>query len=236
MWVYVGSRSSGACVSLILHPSLKVEEAVMLAGQEAGLLPQEVEGMQLHEVVLGEQLERPMHHSESLLEATLRWGKWPQADRHDNYLLLKQNTFYIEALACAVPPLSVFAELQFSGNKLIKGTARFSTASFSVAKASITQYKEEDRTGSQVEMASWPVEHISWYLGAERTRNAPSNLNITFVDKNPVGEDSFRSKDEPLFGRVMSFSSRELYVKWIAALLVAEYQADAQNTGELGIP
>jgi len=231
MWVYVGSRSSGACVSLVLHPSLTVGEALLVAGQEAGLLPTELHHMYMHEVVLGEQLERPMHNKEKLLEATLRWGKWPEGDRHDNYLLVKHNQFYSEALPCAMPPLSVFADLQFSDNKVTKGTNKFNACMFSVSKASITQYRDE-KTGVPQDVAAWPVEEVSWYLGAERVRGAPNNMNITFIDKN-IGPTGLRSKEEPLFGRVMSFSSRELYVKWIAALLVAEYQSEVHIAEDL---
>ena len=32
--------------------------------------------MLIHEVVLGETLERPVHFSEKLLDLTLRWGSW----------------------------------------------------------------------------------------------------------------------------------------------------------------
>ena len=147
---------------------------------------------------------------------------------------MKPNQFYSEALPCALPPLSVFAEVQFSDNKVVKGGTKFSPCTFSVAKASITQYRVEgSSSGAPLEVAAWPVEGVTWYLGAERLRGAPSNMNITFVDKNIGQGRQLRSKEEPLFGRVMSFSSRELYVKWIAALLVAEYQAEAVNTGTL---
>ena len=66
------------------------------------------------------------------------------------------------------------------------------------------------------------MEDQSWYLGAEAKRSPPHNLNLTFVAKNGL----IRSKESPLFGRVLSFSSHELYVKWIAALLVAEFASN----------
>ena len=74
--------------------------------------------MQVHEVVLAGALERPLHHAEQLLDVTLRWGSWPETDRHDKYLL-KTNQFYQEVLPCALPPLLVFAEVQFSDNKIL---------------------------------------------------------------------------------------------------------------------
>ena len=46
---------------------------------------------QLHEVVLGEQLERPIHHSEHILRrVALKWNAWPEKERKDNYLLFKR--------------------------------------------------------------------------------------------------------------------------------------------------
>ena len=59
--------------------------------------------------------------------------------RHDNYLLLKRNSFYSEALPCAQPPLSVAAEVMFSDNSKTK--SRFSTMQFSVSNANITCFK-----------------------------------------------------------------------------------------------
>eukprot|EP00092_Neocalanus_flemingeri_P004733 GFUD01005098.1.p1 GENE.GFUD01005098.1~~GFUD01005098.1.p1 ORF type:complete len:1563 (+),score=315.45 GFUD01005098.1:146-4834(+) len=218
MWIYIESRTSGDCVSLILHPSLTAGEALRRAGDESNIPLHTLDKMFIHEVVLGGSLERPLHHSEKMLDVTLRWGTWDAEDRHDNYLLLKTNQFYLEALPCAIPPLSVFAEVQFSENK---AKSKFSTFLFSVSKANITYYKEE-KTGIPTELGAWPVEDINWYIGSEPKRGAPFNLNITFIPKN----EEIRIKESPLFGRVMSFNSRELFVKWIAALLVAEHQND----------
>ena len=106
MWIYIESRTSGDCISLILHPSPTAGEAVMRAGQEAGLEQEVLDNMFIHEVVLAGALERPLHHADKLLDVTLRWGSWAECDRHDNYLLLKTNQFYSQALPCAVPPLS----------------------------------------------------------------------------------------------------------------------------------
>jgi len=218
MWIYIESRTSGDCVSLILHPSLTAGEALRRAGDESNIPHEKLDKMFIHEVVLGGSLERPLHHSEKMLDVTLRWGTWNENDRHDNYLLLKTNQFYLEALPCAIPPLSVFAEVQFSENK---PKSKFSTFLFSVAKANITYYKEE-KNGIPTELGAWPVEEINWYIGSEPKRGAPFNLNITFIPKN----EEIRTKESPLFGRVMSFNSRELFIKWIAALLVAEHQND----------
>ena len=88
---------------------------------------------------MGGSLERPLHHSERLLDVTLRWGSWHEEDRHDNYLLLKHNIVYSEAVSCALPPLSVAAEVMFSDNT--KSRSKFTSMLFSVSNANITCFK-----------------------------------------------------------------------------------------------
>jgi len=214
MWCYIETRTGGKCVSISLHPSLTAGEAVHLVAKEADI--QDLQGLLIHEVVLGECLERPVHYTEKMLDLTLRWGIWEDGDRHNNYLLLKRNLLYADAVACAIPPLSIFSEIQFCDNK---PKSKFCKFLFSVSNASITCYKE-DKNGHTTETNAWPVEDIIWYIGCEKKRNAPHPLNLTFISKEAV---PVRSKETPLFGRVLSFGSRELFTKWMAALLVAEY-------------
>ena len=68
-----------------------------------------------------------------------RWGTWEEHDRRDNYLLLKPNSFYSESLNCAIPPMSVAAEVMFSDN--VKSKSKFSNMQFSVSNANITCFK-----------------------------------------------------------------------------------------------
>jgi hypothetical protein len=83
---------------------------------------------------------------------------------------------------------------------------------------------------STVEVGSWPIEEICWYLGCESKRKAPFNLNVTFIDR---GQPVERTKDRPHFGRTISFESREFFVKWIASMLVAEHAYNVQSTQAL---
>ena len=75
-----------------------------------------------------------------------------------------------------------------------------------------------------VELASWPIEEVSWYLGCEAKIHPPHSLNVTFI--HPRCEPVIRSKERPHFGRTISFESREFYIKWISAMLVAEFGKD----------
>ena len=125
MWVYLDTRSSGNCVCVEVHPTMTAFEMTQCVFREARRLEDDEAfsgDLMLHEVILDGMLERPIHHSEVMLEVTLKWGTWSEADRKDNYLVLKSNSFYEDALPCAVPPLSVFGEAYFSDNKPGKGS------------------------------------------------------------------------------------------------------------------
>lgn len=80
------------------------------------------------------------------------------------------------------------------------------------------------------EIGSWPIEDICWYFGCESKRKAPFNFNITFIERAKPVE---RTKEQPHFGRTISFESREFFIKWIASMLVAEHPQDIQNTQSL---
>ena len=73
------------------------------------------------------------------------------------------------------------------------------------------------------EVDSWPIEDIWWYFGCEPKRQAPFHYNLTFITKEEKVE---RTKDRPFFGHTISFENRELFTKWVAAMLVAEHSSD----------
>lgn len=168
----------------------------------------------LHEAILNGALQRPIHHTEAILDIVLKWGSWGEEDRKNNYLLLKRNILYEEAINYANRPFSVFCEGFYSDLKM----KQFKKYMLSMSNARITINKSED-----VELASWPIEEISWYLGCESKRHPPQSLNVTFISRD---DTVLRSKDRPYFGRTVSFESRDFYIKWIAAMLVAECAND----------
>jgi hypothetical protein len=211
LWVYVDTKSSGNCVCVVVKPSMTAMEMTQKVLQEKSMTDN---GFLLHEVLLGGSLQRPLHHSELVLDVTLKWGSWGDQDRRDNYLLLKKNILYEEAISLATQPLSVFGEGFYSDLKM----KSFKKHLFSMSNARLTIYKVED-----VEMSSWPIEDISWFLGCETKRHPPYSLNVTFIHRD---ENVTRSKERPHFGRTISFESREFFIKWIAAMLVAEHAND----------
>ena len=55
------------------------------------------------------RVERPIHYSESVVDVTMRWARWPGEFRHGNYLIVKPATVYseIEQVVCVSVSLSV---------------------------------------------------------------------------------------------------------------------------------
>ena len=223
LWVYLDTKSSGNCVCVVVKPSMTALEMTKKVLMEKGL--EEDSGLVLHEAVLGGALQRPIHYSELVLDVSLKWGAWGEEFRRDNYLLLKRSILHEEALTCASQTFSVFGEAFYSGLK----TKSFKKHMLSMSNARITINKTED-----LELASWPIEEISWYLGCESKRHPPNSLNVTFI--HPRNEPVIRSKERPFFGRTISFESREFYIKWIAAMLVAEFANDLKPVAEPKIP
>jgi len=41
-------------------------------------------------------VERPVHYSESVVDVTMRWARWPEEYRHGNYLVVKPTAIYSE--------------------------------------------------------------------------------------------------------------------------------------------
>ena len=83
-------------------------------------------------------------------------------------------------------------------------------------------------------MSTWLLNSIFWYYGTESKRNLPSEFNITFIQKDAKVR---RSRSEPYFGDTVSFESREMWIKFVAALLQQNHGDGSQKQGRHhGIP
>ncbi|QQP38474.1 Uncharacterized protein FKW44_019052, partial [Caligus rogercresseyi] len=212
IWVYIDTKTSENCVGLVVQPSMRALEMTQRVLQQTNRESASTSHF-LHEVVLEGSLERPLHHSELMLDVNLRWGSWSPEDRKNNALLLKKNSFYEEALSRAIPPLNFYVEAHFGENR---ARSKFNKYLFSMSNAKVTYYK----IGGGTEMGSWPIEDLKWYMGSEERRKSPCKLNITFIEKDvPV----CRSKERPYFGHTIAFEQAEDFISWIAAMLVAEH-------------
>lgn len=71
----------------------------------------------LHEIVLKDELERPMHHNEILMDSILKWSKWRDDDRKNTCLVLKQiREEFSESLKYVNMSKTFSAEVNYSPN------------------------------------------------------------------------------------------------------------------------
>ena len=152
------------------------------------------------------------------IDVTLKWGSWGETDRRDNYLLLKKNILFEEAVKNAKSPWRMAADTAYYSDLKSKSYKKY-ILNMNNARLSINKTVD-------LELASWPIEDLSWYLGSEPKRQAPFSFNMTFILRS---DNVIRSKERPHFGRTISFESRESYIKWIAAMMVAEHANDFLN-------
>lgn len=94
----------------------------------------------LQEVVSGGQLRRPLHHSECVLDAVLRWGHWPEEDRRDNCLVLTPSTLLQELLPLvSTPLLPAVEELKFADAR----SKNFKSHLFELSQTTLCCYKDK---------------------------------------------------------------------------------------------
>ena len=79
----------------------------------------------LHEMILDEEIERPMDKDEIVMDCVLEWCNWPEEDRKNNYLILKSvRKEFKESLKRAAPHMIFFEKgVDYSPNS-VKTTAR----------------------------------------------------------------------------------------------------------------
>lgn len=96
-----------------------------------------VHELQLEEHVLNDNLTRPIHHTEKVLDVVLRWGYWDESDRKDNCLVLSLIAKYWEYIQ--EKPLPLCGELKYVDNK----SKTFKNYMFEFAQAKLSYYKDK---------------------------------------------------------------------------------------------
>lgn len=211
--IYVYNRHWGKCLNMKLSPSMTALDICTSAVQQTRI-KDPLHSLAIFEVVCNENLERPLHHSEIVLSVTLRWACWSDADARDNYLVIRKNEIFHRVLPLARQPLSMFGELRFADVK----SKSFKKFMFEFMNARLAYYK--DAKISQP-LGSWNIEDVTWYIGSEHRRPAPTKWAITFIEQNAAVKT--RSKENHFFGHTICFSVEEEFHKWVATLLVGQY-------------
>ncbi|KAK4876934.1 hypothetical protein RN001_009440 [Aquatica leii] len=210
VWVYLYNRE-GQTFHIAIGPQKTAYEVCLELSANAKL---GVHELQLEEHVLNDNLIRPIHHTEKVLDVVLRWGYWDEPDRKDNALVLSSISKYWEYIQ--EKPLPVSGELKYADCK----SKAFKLYMFEFAQAKLSYYK--DKTCS-TKLGSWNIEDILWYIGHEPKRNPQSTWTITFISKTQPPK---RTKSTPWFGNIIAWSNPGLRASWLASMLKAEHPTD----------
>ncbi|XP_077278890.1 rhoGAP_ARAP and RA_ARAPs domain-containing protein RhoGAP15B [Temnothorax americanus] len=210
IWIYILSPN-GECVNVTIGPQKTAFDVCRELAEKASLPSHE---LCLEEYTLSGALERPLHHSERVLETVARWGYWDSDDRKDNALILRKDRLYKDIVPLVKPPMTISGELKFADTK----TKNLKTYLFEFSQAKLCCYKDKV---CSVKLHEWKIEDIIWYLGHEPKRNPQMGWSITFITKN---KKPTRCKDSPYFGNVLAGTSKDEQYRWLAAMLFGEYQ------------
>lgn len=137
--------------------------------------------MTLMEIILNGDLQRPLHHSEKVLNCVLRWANWPEDDRKTNYLELRPRTKFQEQVQRALKNLPSFTpsmDLKFADRKT-KSVKQFT---LELNDTHINVLKAEKSTN--VKVKDFEVSNCMVYLGAEKKRDSQLRWALTFIELN----------------------------------------------------
>ncbi|XP_026806441.1 arf-GAP with Rho-GAP domain, ANK repeat and PH domain-containing protein 2 [Rhopalosiphum maidis] len=213
IWIYLGSKDSENCVNVTLSPSktalMICDELANKMGARGGYL------LGLQEVVCNGTMIRPIHHTELLLDIVLLWAYWDVKYRKENYIVcLQPNSLLIEIVPFAKEHLTICAELKFAEQK----SKSFKSYLFEISDRKLICYK--DKSGSTL-LYEWFIKDLIWYIGFEPKRNPHARWCITFILKNDLPKEL---RDN--FGWSIAGTTKEDHLRWMAALLLAEYEVN----------
>ncbi|XP_011172382.2 uncharacterized protein LOC105204845 [Solenopsis invicta] len=210
IWINILSPN-GECVNVTIGPQKTAFDVCRELAEKTNLPSHE---LCLEEYTLSGALERPLHHSERVLETVARWGYWDSDDRKDNTLILRKDRLYKDIVPLVKPPMTISGELKFADTR----TKNLKTYLFEFSQAKLFCYKDKV---CSVKLHEWKIEDIIWYLGHEPKRNPQMGWSITFITKN---KKPTRCKDSPFFGNILAGTSKDEEYRWLAAMLFGEYQ------------
>ncbi|XP_015607808.1 uncharacterized protein LOC107273795 isoform X2 [Cephus cinctus] len=210
IWIYIMARD-GECVNVTIGPQKTAFDVCCELAKKTKFAPHE---LCLEESALSGALERPLHHSERILETVARWGYWNTADRKDNALVLQKDRIYKDIVPLVKPPMTISGELKFADTK----SKHFKSYLFEFSQAKLCCYKDKVCC---TKLHEWRIEDIVWYLGHEPKRNPQMGWCITFIIKS---NKPSRCKDNPFFGYTLAGACKDEEYRWLAAMLFGEHQ------------
>ncbi|XP_022705135.1 uncharacterized protein LOC111269655 isoform X2 [Varroa jacobsoni] len=185
--VHIYNREWGRCLNIKLTPSMTALGLCRSVRAQLKLADL-ANTLAVFEVICDQQLERPLHHSESVFRAVLRWTDWDTEFAKGNYLLVKRNYIYDDVINFrnnVKQPLANASEVPFaeaSSKKFNKVSMEFARAALQIVKER-KDSKDKSLKEKRI-LKEWLAENIEVYVGAEPNRKAPTKFCLSFLIKN----------------------------------------------------
>ncbi|XP_004529589.1 uncharacterized protein LOC101459354 isoform X2 [Ceratitis capitata] len=172
----------------------------------------------LHEVILNDCLERPLHHETKVFDVVLNWSYWPEDDRKNNYLVVKPIDTLREVQR-AVKNLATVTpgkELKFADNR----TKSYKSFLCELRDGKIVISKKDKNEKTTIVREIF-LHSTTAYLGCEKKRDFPWSWAITFVERTQT--QILRSRDSPFIGHVLAGSEWVDRTIWYASIWYSLY-------------
>ncbi|XP_055683346.1 uncharacterized protein LOC129790114 [Lutzomyia longipalpis] len=212
-------------VNVSLTPT---KTAYDLCKELAGKINLQPHKVTLSEIILNGDLQRPLHHTENVLNVVLRWTDWSDADRKDNYLEVRPTKFLyeIERALRNLPTVTPNTELKFADCK----TKTLKAFTLELMDGKITVLKKEKQV--DVKVKEIDLKGVVAYLGCEKKRECQVRWAITLV------ENSFtkRNRDSPFMGHILAGTNSNDQIIWFSSILHCLHKTDILPAPELILP
>nr|XP_014101697.1 uncharacterized protein LOC106626391 isoform X3 [Bactrocera oleae] len=172
----------------------------------------------LHEVILNDCLERPLHHDTKVFDVVLNWSYWPEDDRKNNYLVVKPIDT-IREVQRAVKNLATVTpgkELKFADNR----TKSFKSLLCELRDGKIVISKKDKNDKTTIVREIF-LHSTTAYLGFDKKRDFPWSWAITFVERTQT--QILRSRDSPFIGHVLAGSEWVDRTIWYSSIWYSLY-------------
>ncbi|OQR75879.1 arf-GAP with Rho-GAP domain, partial [Tropilaelaps mercedesae] len=137
--VHIYNREWGRCLNIKLTPMMTAFELCRSVRTQLKLADS-ANTLAVFEMICDQQLERPLHHSESVFRTVLRWTDWDTEFTKGNYLLVRRNYIYDDVVNFrnnVMQPLANSSEILFAeaGSKTFKKVSmEFARAALQIVK------------------------------------------------------------------------------------------------------
>lgn len=182
VWITIDSNPDDEAeekqqVNVTLTPTKTVHD---ICRELAPKMNREPYTLTLSEVILNGSLQRPLHHSEKVLDIVLKWSYWPEADRKDNFLRLTPMKFMkeVERALKVLPSVIPNKELKFADEK----TKTLKSYTLELTDHKITVMKKEKNQIVMVKEID--LMRTTAYLGCEKKRCFQLRWAITLIEEN----------------------------------------------------